>query len=105
MERKSNVRRTIWSVCRSFDVAFFIFILFTVPALVSKGGISFNFVDCFYTNGLFEKQGIAFFRAFLFELPMAIVRWTGKTGMLPLVLIALICGIIDIRKKNACIFH
>ena len=102
MENKKTMKTTIYNTLKSFDTVFFIFFLFTVPALISKNGISFNFMNCFYTNGLFEKQGMDFVRAFLFELPIALVRWTGKTGMLPLLLIALVFGIIDVKKKRAC---
>ena len=100
MENKKSLKSGICNVLGRFDMVFYMFILFTVPRLMSKEGISFNFTNCFYTNGLFEKTGADFAGAFLFELPIAIARWIGNTGMLPLLAVALVLAIIDVKKNK-----
>lgn len=102
MENKESLKTGIYNLLGRFDTVLYIFVLFTLPRLISKEGISFNFTDCFYTNGLFEKSKASFISAFLFELPIAVARWIGKTGMLPLLLVALVLAIIDIRKNKKC---
>lgn len=102
MKNSKTLKTKVYNVLGRFDTAFFIFILFTAPKLMSKEGIDFNFVNCFYTDGLFEKHGSSFVTSFLFELPLAVLRWIGQTGMLPLLAVAFVLAVIETKKSKAC---
>lgn len=100
MKNNTKAHSGICNVFGRYDTAFYIFILFTLPRLISKEGISFNFTNCFYTPGLFEKTGGNFIRAFLFELPIAFGRWICQSGMLPLLAVVLVLSIIEDMKNK-----
>lgn len=100
MEKKNILGKNSVNLLSRFSTVFYMFLFFTLPRLISKEPISFDFTSCFYTNGLFDKTGISFVKAFMFELPIAVARWIGKTGMLPLLAVALILTVIDVLKHT-----
>ena len=86
------------SLISNLVIAAVFFVSFALPALLSEEGLNFHLNDCFYTEGLFERTGFGFIRAYLFELPFAIGRWCGNIGMLPFVLLFVIFAIYEVCK-------
>lgn len=93
-ESKKNSYR-VW-----FGMALMFFFLYTLPAILHFKKFNVDFRSCFYTPELFSKSGIVFLRAFVFELPFAVVRWTVNMGMIPLIGICLFGGIICLTRKR-----
>lgn len=83
-----------------FFMALIFFLLYTLPMILHFKKFNPDFQSCFYTPELFSKEGISFFEAFIFELPLAVARWTVNVGMLPFVVICLIGGIICLRRQQ-----
>ena len=79
-----------------------LFALCTMPKILSETGLDFGFRKCFHTPGLFSRDGLAFLRGFIFELPVAVTRWTVNTGMLPVIALLVILVVVNIiRKRNS----
>ena len=96
------------STCYNLYFAVILFACYTLPKINSAKGLDFGFKECFHTPGLFAREGLAFLRGFLFELPIAILRWTANTGMLPVILLLVLLTVIgymkgkDSRNAEAC---
>ncbi len=91
------------SVSSNIYRLFFAVILFagyTLPKINSANGLNFGFKECFHTPGLFAREGLAFIRGFLFELPIAVSRWTFNTGMLPIIFILVLLVVISFIKNK-----
>ncbi|MBP7185212.1 MAG: hypothetical protein KBA55_00290 [Ruminococcus sp.] len=83
-----------------FADALFVFVLFTLPDLLSHTPLDFGFKKCFLTPDLFSRSGTDFLSGFLFELPAAAARWTSNAGMIPLVCLFVILAVIQIFTMN-----
>lgn len=82
------------------SVAFFIFVCFTIPRIMSENGLDFGWKKCFNTPGLFDKSGKDFILAYLFELPLAVLRWNSHMGMVPVIILILAVSVIASKKKG-----
>ena len=88
--------------------AVILFACYTLPKINSANGLNFGFKECFHTPGLFARDGLTFLRGFLFELPIAVLRWTANTGMLPVILLLVLLTMIgyikgkESRNAEAC---
>ncbi len=80
--------------------AVILFACYTLPKINSANGLDFGFKQCFHTPGLFTREGLAFIRGFLFELPIAVLRWTSNTGMLPIILLLVLLAVISFIKNK-----
>lgn len=93
----SNSYKLFWAVI--------LFAAYTLPKINTANGLNISFKECFHTPGLFAREGLAFIRGFLFELPIAVSRWTFNTGMLPIILILVLTVVISFvrikENKNA----
>lgn len=95
---KTNNQKNFKLIISSFSSAILYFMIFSVPQMIREG-LNFNFNDCFYTPGLFDKTGIEFAKAYIFELPIAFLRWNANTGLLLVVAVTLVLSTIELVKK------
>lgn len=83
-----------------FVDAIVIFLVFTLPNILKQNALDFGFKNCFNTPDLFERSGLNFAKGFLFELPIAVARWTANTGLIPIVAILVILSIAQLMSKE-----
>lgn len=100
IESKAGRYRRMSKLWLSFFYAYFpILVLFSIMGIFDFGKM-LHLKELYYTPGLWEKTGISFWRAFLFETPFAL----GRGGIFGLIFLFIIIMYIYYALKSMYLY-